>query len=50
MKERIKNLFKEWWYVLAIILLFVLSQKFVFSQIEVDGPSMDPHVKRMYLF
>jgi signal peptidase I len=42
MKKFIKEFFKEWWYILAILILFALSQKFVFSHIKVDGPSMDP--------
>jgi len=52
MKKLIKDFLKEWWYILALFLLFALSQKFIFSQIKVDGPSMDPtleHKERMIM-
>ncbi|MDR0691054.1 MAG: signal peptidase I [Streptococcaceae bacterium] len=52
MKKYVKNFLKEWWYIFALLIFFALSQKFVFSNIKVDGPSMDPtleHKERMIM-
>jgi signal peptidase I len=52
MKKFIKKFLKEWWHILFFLIFFVLLKTFVFSNIKVDGPSMDPtleHKERMIM-
>ncbi|MDR1521885.1 MAG: signal peptidase I [Streptococcaceae bacterium] len=52
MKKFVKEFLKEWWYLLFFFIFLVLLKTFVFSNIKVDGPSMDPtleHKERMVM-